>query len=74
MSVTTTKVSRETLEMLRRFKERVGVRSYDEAIQLLLREYRARLLEKYFGVDRGRITSFTEEDRVEDRELERCRP
>jgi len=69
MSVTTIKVSRATLEILRRLRDRLGLRSYDEVIQMLLREYRARLLERYFGIDRGRITSFSEEDRVEDREL-----
>ncbi len=69
MGTTTIKISRTTLETLKKFKERLGIRSYDEAIQMLLKEYRAKLLEKYFGIDKGRITSFSEEDRVEDREL-----
>jgi len=69
MKATTIKVSRETLEMLRTCKRRLGARSYDEVIQVLLREFRRSLVERYFGVDRGRVGEFREEDRLEDREV-----
>jgi len=69
MQSTTIRVSRKVLEMLSSSKDSVGARSYDEAILMLLREYRRDIIEKYFGVDRGRIKEFTEEDRIEDREI-----
>ena len=67
MSQTTIKVSRATLRRLEKVREALGARTYDEAINALIKEYRRLLLERNFGVDRGRITSFTEEDRLEDR-------
>jgi len=69
METTTIKVSRRTLEMLRFYRDRLGVHSYDEVIQVLLREYRRKLIDQYFGIDKDRISSFTEEDRLEDREV-----
>jgi len=53
METTTIKVSRRTLEMLRFYRERLGAHSYDEVIQVLLKEYRRRLIDQYFGVDKG---------------------
>ena len=69
METTTVKVSRRTLEMLRFYRDRLGAHSYDEVIQVLLKEYRRKLIDQYFGIDKGRISSFTEEDRLEDREV-----
>ena len=68
METTIIKVSRKTLEMLRFYRDKLGAHSYDEVIQVLLKEYR-RLIDQYFGVDKSRISSFTEEDRLEDRKI-----
>ena len=69
METTTIKVSRRTLKMLRFYRDLLGAHSYDEVIQVLLKEYRRKLIDQYFGLDKGRISSFTEEDRLEDREV-----
>ena len=55
--------------MLEAYKERVGARSFDEAIRKLINEYRRALIERYYGLDRGRVKAFSEEDRLEDREF-----
>lgn len=47
-------------------KKRMGLRSYDEVIEWLLRE-RANVPSDMFGVDKGKISRFTEQDRLEDR-------
>lgn len=64
---TTVRVSKSTLRMLERIRQKTGVSSLDEAIKLLIAQQRALSLEKIFGVDRKRIKPFTEEDRGEDR-------
>ncbi len=56
------------MEMLEAYKERVNARSLDEAIRRLLIEYRKSLVDNYFGIDKGRISRFSEEDRFEGRE------
>jgi hypothetical protein len=38
----------------------------DETIAYLIRLYRRERLREAFGVDRGRITPFSREDRIED--------
>lgn len=65
--VTTMRVSKATLEMLERFKEKFEVGSLDEAIQALIRQHRKAAIDKAFGLDKDRIKPFTEEDRGEDR-------
>lgn len=65
--VTTMRVSKATLEMLERFKEKFEVGSLDEAIQALIRQQRKAAIDKAFGLDKDRIKPFTEEDRGEDR-------
>ena len=69
MQSTTIRIKRDTLEMLGSLKERIGARSFDEVIRKLLMSYRKSLIERYFGIDRGRISRFSEENRLEDREL-----
>ncbi len=64
---TTIKVSRGTLAKLDALKKELGAASYDEVIKTLIREYRRRLIEESFGIDRGKVSPFTEEDRGEDR-------
>ena len=55
-----------TYELLKRLKRRMGVRTFNEVIELLaLRELG--LERDMFGVDRGRLRSFSPADRMEDR-------
>jgi len=65
--VTTVRVSRSTLKMLERLREKFKVKSLDEAIQSLVRQQRKTVINKAFGLDRDRIKTFNEEDRGEDR-------
>lgn len=67
-SYTTIKVSKKVLKQLDDLKKKMGSKTYEETILKLIQEYRRRIVEEYFGIDRGRITSFSEEDRGEDRE------
>ena len=69
MQSTTIRVSRVALEMLEAYKKRINARSLDEAIRRLLIEYRRALAENYFGIDKGKVSSFPGEDRLKDREL-----
>ena len=64
---TTVKVSKDTLAMLERLRDKLQAKSVDETIQLLLVKHRVGLIDEMFGVDRGLVKSFTEEDRGEDR-------
>jgi predicted CopG family antitoxin len=65
---TTIRVSKKTAETLEHLREKIGAQSLDEAIQALIKKQRKAILQKSFGADRGRITSFTEADRGEDRD------
>ena len=64
----TIKVKDSTLEMLKKLKEEKGFSSIDETIVYLLKVYRSERLKEMFGIDRGKITPFTREDRIEDRD------
>ena len=64
---TTVRVSRNTLEMLERLRERMEARTLDETIKLLIVRQRKITIVQAFGLDRGRIKPFSEEDRGEDR-------
>ncbi|MCD6458054.1 MAG: hypothetical protein J7K82_04315 [Thermoproteales archaeon] len=68
MQSTTIRISRDTLEMLEAYKKRINARSLDETIRRLLIEHRKALVDSYFGIDKGKISRFSEEDRFEDRE------
>lgn len=65
--VTTVRVSKDTLRMLERFKDKLNAESLDEAIRILIMRQRRAIIDEIFGLDRGRLKSFTEEDRGEDR-------
>ncbi len=55
-----------TYELLKRLKRKMGVRTFNEVIELLaLRELG--LERDMFGVDRGRLRPFSPADRMEDR-------
>lgn len=64
---TTIRVSKKTAEALENIRENLKAESLDEAIQSLIKKQRKAFLEQTFGVDRGKIKPFSEEDRGEDR-------
>ena len=65
--ITSVRVSKGTLEMLERLKEKFEVGSIDETIQTLIKQQRKTLISRSFGLDRDRVKPFSEEDRGEDR-------
>jgi len=65
--VTSIRVSRSTLEMLERLRDTLKAGSIDEAIQALVMRQRKAVIDEVFGLDKGRVEPFTEEDRGEDR-------
>jgi predicted RNA binding protein with dsRBD fold (UPF0201 family) len=68
MSETTTiRVSKRTLRMLEKLREKLRASTLDETIRLFLSWQRRQRLEEAFGVDKGKIKPFEEEDRGEDR-------
>lgn len=64
---TTVRVSKTTLQMLERLRIKMKAKTFDEAIGLLIAQTRKMKINEAFGVDKGRIKPFTEEDRGEDR-------
>lgn len=64
---TTVKISRDTLSHLERVREEMKAKSLDETVRELIKSHRRRILAVAFGVDKGRVKSFTERDRGEDR-------
>ncbi len=66
-SDTTVKISKNTLSSLEHLREELKARSIDETVRELIKGHRRRILAGAFGVDRGRVKPFTEEDRGEDR-------
>jgi len=68
MSETTTvRVSKSTLKMLERLRQKLHTQTLDETIRLFVAQQRKGRLEETFGVDKGKIKAFSEEDRGEDR-------
>ncbi len=65
--MSTIKVSRSTLKELEDLRRAMKAKSIEEVIKRFLIERRRRTLEEIFGIDRGRIRAFSEEDRGEDR-------
>nr|MDO8083140.1 VapB-type antitoxin [Candidatus Freyarchaeota archaeon] len=57
------RVSKNTLEILEHLKKALGDGSIDEVIQVLIKQHRKSMLETAIGLDQGRLTQFTEEDR-----------
>ena len=64
---TTIKVLKDTSRLLEDLRAKMKVKSLDEVIRRLIVEWRMKMLDEAFGLDRGRMRSFTEEDRGEDR-------
>jgi hypothetical protein len=68
MSETTTiRVSKRTLRVLEKLRQKLGASTLDETIRLFITQQRRQRLEEVFGVDKGKIKPFGEEDRGEDR-------
>ena len=67
MQSTTVKVSKETVKKLASLQHSLHAKSLDDTIDLLVKQHRKELLAKAFGADRGKIKSFDEDDRGEDR-------
>lgn len=65
---TTIRVSKKTVEALEDIRENLKADSLDEAIQSLIKKQRKAFFEQTFGIDKGKLTPFTEEDRLEDRD------
>jgi len=63
---TTIRVSKKTAEVLENLRESIKAESLDEAIQSLVKKQRKAFLEQSFGIDRGKIKPFSEDDRGED--------
>jgi hypothetical protein len=64
-AVSSVRVSRETLEELERFRQYTHAKTADEAIHLALKFKRRELLRLAAGSMKGRLTPFTEADRVD---------
>jgi len=64
---TTIRVSKWLVEVLEEEKKLMGARSLEEVIINLLKEKRKKLADRFFGVDKGKISGFTEEDRLDSR-------
>jgi hypothetical protein len=64
---TTIQVKEKNLKLLEELKRATAARSYDEVLGKLLKE-KLKVPESMFGVDRGKLTPFTEADRLEARE------
>jgi hypothetical protein len=63
---TTVKVSKNTLRELEHLREKMGARSIEEVLRVLLRSYRVQLLEKLHGAN-PRLREYSEHDRGEER-------
>lgn len=65
MESTTVKVSKRTVRQLAALQHGLHTRTLEETIHLLLKRHRKELLDEAFGADRGRVASFSEDDRGE---------
>ena len=45
----------------------MGAHTLEEVIVRLLMERRKNLVDKYFGIDKGKVSKFTEDDRLDSR-------
>ena len=61
---TTIQIKKKNLRLLDLLKKRMNAKSYDDVIEKLLSEGLG-LSEDLFGLDKGRISKFTEKDRLE---------
>jgi hypothetical protein len=64
---TTIRVSKGTLKILERLRQKLQASTLDETIRLFIARQRRQRLDETFGVDEGKIKPFSEEDRGENR-------
>lgn len=64
---TTIRVSKNTLKMLERLRQKLRAQTLDETIRLIITQQRKQRLDETFGIDKEKIKQFSEEDRGEDR-------
>ncbi|MGI0132132.1 MAG: hypothetical protein ACREDK_03420 [Thermoplasmata archaeon] len=64
-SATTVRVSRDTLAELERFQRALRTTTADETIREVLKLQRNVLIQRLSGSMRGKLTRFTEADRVD---------
>ena len=64
---TTIRVSVKTVKRLENLKKALGVKSLEEVIITLLNERRKKIARDFFGIDKDKISKFTEEDRLDAR-------
>ena len=62
---TSIRVSRGTLAEIVRFQRAIGAKSADDALQSLIRMKRNEILAAVYGIARGRLRRFREEDRLD---------
>jgi hypothetical protein len=67
VEATTIRVSKRTAETLENMRQKLNAESLDETIQILVKKQRRAIVDNAFGVAKGRIKPFSEEDRGEDR-------
>jgi hypothetical protein len=67
MDATTVKVSKDTARELAALQKGMHAKTLEETIRKLVVQHRKELLDEAFGADDGKMTSFTERDRDEDR-------
>jgi len=67
MATTTIQIKRRNLRLLESLKVNMDARSYDEVIERLVAE-KISVPDDMFGVDKGKMSRFTEKDRLEDRD------
>lgn len=66
-SATTVKVSRFTLQELKKLRDEIGAPSLEVAIRALIKKHRRDLVGEAFGADQGKVSHFTEADRGDER-------
>ncbi len=62
---TTVRVSRDTLHELERFQRALRTKTADETIREILKLQRAAVIARLSGSLRGKVTRFTEADRLD---------
>ena len=67
MDSTTVKVSKDTARELAALQKGIHAKTLEDTIRMLVMRHRKELLDETFGADSGKMTSFTEDDRDEDR-------
>jgi len=64
---TTIRVTKNTLKMLERLRQKLRAQTLDETIRIFITQQRKQRIDETFGLDQGKIKPFSEEDRGEDR-------